>query len=84
MLCFYILYKVTPKKTERRSRITSYIGQGPGNDFFTGGAEIYIRIYRPVGRNFKGVPPRTLGSFCKFGLEIMQSGAYLGRKFDNT
>ena len=28
-----------------------------------------------------GVPPPTVGSFCIFGLEIVQSGAYLQRKF---
>ena len=28
-----------------------------------------------------GVPPPTVGSFCIFGLQIVQSGAYLERKF---
>ena len=28
-----------------------------------------------------GVPPPTVGSFCILGLEIVQSGAYLQRKF---
>ena len=28
-----------------------------------------------------GVPPHTVGSFCIFGLKIVQSGAYLERKF---
>ena len=28
-----------------------------------------------------GVPPPTVGSFCIFGLKIVQSGAYLERKF---
>ena len=28
-----------------------------------------------------GVPPPTVGSFCIFGLEIVQSDAYLDRKF---
>ena len=28
-----------------------------------------------------GVPPPTVGSFCIFGLEIVQSGAYLQRNF---
>ena len=28
-----------------------------------------------------GVPPPTVGSFCIFGLETVQSGAYLDRKF---
>ena len=27
------------------------------------------------------VPPPTVGSFCIFGLKIVQSGAYLERKF---
>ena len=29
----------------------------------------------------EGVPPPTVGSFCIFGFEIVQSGAYLERKF---
>ena len=28
-----------------------------------------------------GVPPPRVGSFCIFGLQIVQSGAYLERKF---
>ena len=28
-----------------------------------------------------GVPPPTVWSFCIFGLKIVQSGAYLERKF---
>ena len=28
-----------------------------------------------------GVPTPTVGSFCIFGLQIVQSGAYLERKF---
>ena len=32
-------------------------------------------------RGGEGVPPPTVGSFCIFGLQIVQSGAYLERKF---